>query len=163
MQRRVRVGAAHGLLVGRNDVVVVIALPVVAHGAVLGDLGRILLGQKQLSVHGLCRPAQQLHSVHGLAHIAAAAGGNMRQGPIFSGQFRRLLAQLFQGDLQVSFYLSGFYRFKLKDSTAAKNGIVDVEIGVLRCGGNESNGTVLNVFQQGLLLLFIEILDFIKI
>ena len=38
VQRRVRVGAAHGLLVGRHDVVVVVALPIIAHGGAAGDL-----------------------------------------------------------------------------------------------------------------------------
>ena len=38
VERRIRIGAAHGFLVSRHDIIVVIAVPVVPHGSAAGDL-----------------------------------------------------------------------------------------------------------------------------
>ena len=55
MHRRVRVGAPHRLLIGGDDVVVLVAVPVVAHGALLGQLLGVLKRYQALAVLGVRR------------------------------------------------------------------------------------------------------------
>ena len=67
----VGVGTAHGLLVGRHDVVVVVAVPVVPHGRAAGDLlyhleGDVLSG----FVHG-GRRHHEIETAQRLAQVAA--------------------------------------------------------------------------------------------
>ena len=87
----------------------------------------------------------------------------MRQGALLGGQAGILLPQLFQRRGKVFLHLCRFHGFKLKYRTAAENGVVDVEIRVFGGRGNEGNGAVLDVFQQCLLLFFIQVLDLIQI
>ena len=70
MQCRVRVGATHGLLVGRNDVVVVIALPVVAHGGAAGDLPDHIQSNALFSIFHRCRRDCKVQTAQRLAQIA---------------------------------------------------------------------------------------------
>ena len=55
------------------------------------------------------------------------------------------------------------YRLKLEYGTAAQQCSVNVKIGVFGRGGNKGYTAVFGVFEQGLLLLFVEILYFVKI
>ena len=76
----VGVGAAHGLLVGRHDVVVVVAVPVVPHGRAAGDLlyhleGDVLSG----SVHG-GRRHHEIETAQRLAQVAARTLGEVGAG-----------------------------------------------------------------------------------
>ena len=52
---------------------------------------------------------------------------------------------------------------ELKHRGAAENGVKHAEIGVFRGGGDEGDPPVLDKFQQGLLLFFVEILDLVQI
>ena len=52
---------------------------------------------------------------------------------------------------------------ELKNGAARKDGVVDVKIGVFRGGGDEGDAAVLDKLQQGLLLLFVKILDLVQI
>ena len=54
-------------------------------------------------------------------------------------------------------------RFELKDGGAGEDGIENGEVGVLRGGSDDGDLAVLHELQQGLLLLFIEILDLIQV
>ena len=142
----------------------VVPLPVVAHGAVLGDLGRILLGQKQLSVHGPGRPAQQLHSVHGLAHIAAAAHGDGHGHSLLPAQGQdALLPHNAQGPFHRRDGLLRRQGFEFKHRAPGEQGVVYIKIRILRGGGHQGDLAVFHVLQQALLLLFVEILYLIQV
>lgn len=72
VHRRIRIRATDGFLQRRQQVVVLIPLPVISHGAALGQHLCILRRQEQPSVPGLGGLIQQLHSVDSLADIPAA-------------------------------------------------------------------------------------------
>ncbi len=55
------------------------------------------------------------------------------------------------------------YRLELEYRGAADYGVIDVKIRILRCGGDKSYLSVFDVFQQGLLLLFVEVLYLVQI
>ena len=55
------------------------------------------------------------------------------------------------------------HRLEFKDGTAGQKCIVHVVIRILRGGGDQSDPSVLHVFQKGLLLLAVEVLDLIQI
>ena len=52
---------------------------------------------------------------------------------------------------------------EFKDRAAAQDRIKNIEIGILRRGGNQRDLAVFNVLQQGLLLLFVEGLDLVEV
>ena len=52
---------------------------------------------------------------------------------------------------------------EFKDGRSAQNGIEYIKIGILRRGGNQRDLPVFDILQQGLLLLFIEGLNFVQI
>ena len=55
------------------------------------------------------------------------------------------------------------YGLKLKYGAAAQQCSVNVKIGVFGRGGNKGYTAVFGVFEEGLLLLFVKILYFVKI
>ncbi len=54
-------------------------------------------------------------------------------------------------------------RLKFKNRAAAEQSVINIEIGVFCGGSDEGNFSVFHKFQQRLLLLFVEILDFVQI
>ena len=59
---------------------------------------------------------------------------------------------------------AGFrYRTEFKDRGAGEKGTVNGNIRVFRSRGNQGDASILDVFQQGLLLLPVEILNFVQI
>ena len=164
VERRVRVAAPQGLHQGGGQVIHCVAAPVIAHGAALGHLLHIGKGQSQRPVPGLCRLTEELHRVDGLAHIAAAGGGNGAGHPLLPAE-RQGGAGLLDGKrpLHRDLHLLRLHGLELKDRGPGEEGAVDIEIGVLRGGGDEGQLTVLHEFQQGLLLLLVEVLDLIQV
>ena len=67
----------------RQQVIIVVSVPVGAEGAFLGDLFGVRQGQGELSVLRDSRGKQHLHRVHGLAQVAAAGGCDVFQRPVF--------------------------------------------------------------------------------
>ena len=61
------------------------------------------------------------------------------------------------------FHLLGRDGLELKNGGAAQNGVIDIKVGVLSSGGDEGDASVLDVFQKGLLLFFVEVLDLVQI
>ena len=164
MQRRVGVAAAHALLICRNNVIVLVAVAVVAHGAPLHQRADDLLcDDAPVAVALGCRHGQ-LHRVHRLAHVAAAADGYFFCAGLaqLNGDLLLLLQQTRRAKHR-PFDLLRLHRLEFKNRGAAENGVVDVKIRVLGGGGDQRDAAVFDVFEQGLLLLFIKILDLIQI
>ena len=141
-----------------------VAVPVVAHGAALGDLGGVLLRQIQLALFRHRRLTQQLHGVDGLADVAAAGRGDLERHVLLPVQGE--LAPLFfnaQCPQDRRLRLFRCHRLEFKHRAAGQQGAVHVKIGILRGGGDQRQLAVLHEFQQALLLLFIEILNLIQI
>ena len=90
MERCIRVGAAHGFLVSRHDIIVVIAVPVVPHGSAAGDL----LDHIQRDVFSLRFGSRRRHcnikATQCLAQIAARALGKIGTGIILHPDGRTL-------------------------------------------------------------------------
>ena len=61
------------------------------------------------------------------------------------------------------FDIGRFHRFKFKNGRTAEYGTVNIKIRVLSGGGDQGDPPVFDMLQQGLLLLFIEILDLVEI
>ena len=164
MEGRVRVTSPEGLHQGGGQVIHGVAAPVIAHGAALGHLLHVGEGEAQLPIPGHCRLAEKLHSVDGLPDVAAAGRGNGGGDPLLptEGQGGPPLLDG-QGPLHGDLDLPWLHRLELEDRGPGEEGAVDVEIGVLRGGGDESQLAILHELQQGLLLLLVEVLDLIEV
>ena len=164
MQRRVRVAAPEGLHQGGGHVIHGVSALVIAHGAALGHLLGVGDGEDQGPVLHLGGLIEQLHRVHGLPHVPTAGVGNVVGHSLLPPQGERaLLPHQTQGPLHGGADLIGGDGLELKDRAPAEEGGVDVEIGVLRGGGDEGDGPVLHKLQEGLLLLLVEVLDLVQV
>ena len=161
---RVRVRAADGFLQGRQQVIVVIPIPVSPHGALLGDGFRVRQRQGQNAVLWLSGGEQYLHRVHGLAQIAAAGHGNVLQSTFLRFRLQRG-AVLHKGNRPAHRLQRRFRRnlLELKHGGAAQNGVEHIEIGIFRGGGNQGDFSVFDVLQKRLLLLFVEGLNLVQV
>ena len=149
---------------GREQVIIVVPIPVRPQGAFLGDGFHICQRQGQRPILGLSRGEEDLHGVHGLAQVTAAGGGDVFQRPFLRLGFQsgavfhegNCPAHRFQCRLRTDL-------LELKHGGAAENGVEYVKIGIFRGGGDESDLAVFNVLQQGLLLLFVEGLNLVQV
>ncbi len=164
VQPCVWVTASDGLLQSGQDVIVVVSVPIIAEGRLLSHQFGVLQGHRHHAVHLLASGTEQLRPVDGLAHIAAAGGGQVIPHIIrcLDGHAVALLQQP-EGTVYRRSNLLGRDRFELKDGGAGEDGIENGEVGVLRGGSDDGDLAVLHELQQGLLLLFIEILDLIQV
>ena len=164
MQRRVRVRAAQRLHQRRQRVIVLVAVAVIAHRAALGDGFRIVEAYEHLvAVRSGCRK-QQLDRVERLAHIAAAGPAY----PLHDARLklRRFTLALGEDGKRAHNGRLGLLRrngLELEHRRAAEDSAEHAEIGVFRRRGDERDAPVLDKLQQRLLLLFVEILDLVKI
>ena len=149
---------------GGQQIVVLVPLPVVAHGAALGRLLGVLGGDAQAAVHRPGGLVQQLHGVDGLAHVAAAPGGNEARHLRLPGQGQgAAAADDVQGPLHGGQRLLRRQGLELKHRAAGQQGVVYIEIRVLRGRGDQGDLAVFHELQQALLLLFVEILDLVQV
>ena len=117
-----------------------------------------------LAVNAVRRDCRKLEGVHRLSHVAAAACRNFCGTAVLEGDFDiLLLREQFSGADHGALNLLRLDGLELKNRRAAENRVVDVEIRVLGGRGNQGDAAVLYVFEQGLLLLFIEVLYLVEI
>ena len=142
----------------------VVPIPVCPHGAFLGHGYGIGHSQRQRIPLGHGCGEQDLNGVHGFAQIAAAGPCNIVKNPILRHGFQTG-ALFHKGDRP----LHRFQRrllgdlLELEHRRPAQNGVEHIKIGIFRGGSNEGNLSVFDVFQKGLLLLFIKGLNLIQI
>ena len=155
VQRGVRVGAAERLHQGREVVIVVIACAVVAHGRDLRELRRVGKRQVDRAVRLPSGGEEQLDGVGRFAEVAAAGLCDaLERAVLADGSDAVLFFEKVNGTPDA---LEGFLRrdgLELKDRGAGEDRVVDIEIGIFCCGGDERDLAVFDVFQQRLLLLF---------
>ena len=153
VQRGVRVGAAERLHQGREVVIVVIARAVVAHGRDLRELRRVGKRQVDRAVRLPSGGEEQLDGVGRFAEVAAAGLCDALERAVFAdGSDAVLFFEKVNGTPDA---LEGFLRrdgLELKDRGAGEDCVVDIEIGIFRCGGDERDLAVFDVFQQRLLM-----------
>ena len=160
----VRVAPPEGLHEGGGHVVHGVAPPVVAHGAALTDLLRVGEGHAQGALLAPGGLVEELHRVHGLAHVPAAGVGDVPGHGLLPDEGQGALRfHQGQGPLHGGQDLGGGDGFELEHCAPAEKGRVDVEVGVLSGGGDEGDGPVLHKLQQGLLLLLVEVLDLVQV
>ena len=164
MQRRVRVGAAHRLLVSRNDVIVIVPVFIVPHSSAAGDLfdhfqgDMLALCLLRRGRHGKIEAAQRL------AQVTARALGEIGTGlGIHRDRHALRLRELFQRVVQPLLHIRRRQGFELEHRAAGQQRIIDVKIRVLGRGGDEGHAAVLDALQQALLLLFVQVLDLVQI
>ena len=164
MERRVRVGATHGFLVSRYDVVVVIAVPVVPHGRPLCHLLDHLKGDALAVFCNRGRRNRKVQTAQRLAQVAARTLCQILAGIFFQNDILPLGFRKFgDGIVQPALHIRCRQRFEFKYRAAGQQCIIDVKIRVFRSRGNEGDCAVFNTFQQALLLLFVQVLDLIQI
>ena len=134
VQCRVRVRAAQGLHQGAERVVVLVALPVVAHGAERRGSVRVRESERDAPVAAGRGREEQLHAVYSLADVPAAACGKALR-------HTRLAVVLYALQLGGGVHRSPHRRqdvirghgLELKHRAPAQKRVVDVEVGVLGC------------------------------
>ena len=167
MERGVRVGAPHGLLVGGNDVVVVVSGAVVAHGGLRRDLldeRRPDRHDRRVALPGTGGHGTQLDRGDGLPYIATGSLGN---GVCHVLRYvigdAVLLADHAERPLDGRYDVLRGDALELEDRAAGDDGVVDVEVGVLGGGGDHRDVAALEVFEQALLLFLVEVLDLVEV
>ena len=164
VQRRVRIGAAQRFHQRGDNVVVLVALAVVAHGAPLRHGARVVRREHDLPLNARRGGEQKLHGVERLAHVAAAALRHERHDLVRAVGLDALpLGEQPHGPAHRALHVARGDRLELKHRAAREDGVVYIEVRVLRCGRNERDRAVLDKLQQALLLLFIEVLDLVEI
>ena len=142
----------------------VVARTVIVHGAALRDV----LGIRAQKVDGIPlsrrRRKEQLDRIERLAHIAAADRRDIpRRARLDVCRDVFPCAENGHRAQHGLFHLGGRHLLELKHRAAREDGVVYIEVRVLRCGRNERDRAVLDKLQQALLLLFIEVLDLVEI
>ena len=164
VQCSVRVRAAHGFLIGGNDVIVVIAQLVIPHGGAGGHLLDHVKRDGAAAVFdgGCCDGKFQIADC--LAHVTASALGQIVKG-IFRNENRRLIfsAQPCGSAAQTGTNIVGGQRLEFKHRAAGQQGVIYIKVGILGGGGNQGDGTLLHTFQKALLLALVKILYLVKI
>ena len=164
MQCSVRVRAAHGFLIGGNDVIVVIAQFVIPHGGAGGHLLDHVKRDGAAAVFdgGCCDGKFQI--ADRLTHVAASALGQIVKG-IFRNENRRLIlsAQPCGSAAQTGTNIVGGQRLEFKHRAAGQQGVIYIKVGIFRGGGNKGDSALLNTFQQALLLTLVKVLDLVQI
>ena len=164
MQRRVRVGAAHGFLIRRDNVVVVVPQLVIPHGGVLRHLPHHVKRDGARPVFRRGRGDGKFQIPQRLAHIPAGAFRQIVQR-VLRDEHRDLVlrAQPGGGVLQAHTHIGGGERLELKHCAAGQQRVVYIKIRILGGGGDQRDGALLHTFQKALLLALVEILDLIQI
>ncbi|MPM81606.1 hypothetical protein SDC9_128662 [bioreactor metagenome] len=164
MKPCVRVGTADGFLQGGEDIVMAVPVPVIPHGRALGHHRSVLHGDDQLSLPPFGRAGQQLQSVDRLAHVTAAGRCDMLKNAFLKDD--RGSHPLFhesRSPADGAKELPSAHRLEFKNGGPAQNRVIDVKVRVFRGGGDEGDLPIFHEFQQGLLLLLVEVLDFVQI
>ena len=116
----VRIGTTHGLLKGAHQVVVLVPVFVVAHGAFLGQLPGGFQGHLNMGAACVTGQRGKFHGVHGLAHVPAAMGGDVGTHPLLRQDGPALfLCQYSEGSLHGFLNLPALHRLELKHGRAA--------------------------------------------
>ena len=142
----------------------VVSLPVVPHGGALRHRLGIGQGDHQPLLLPPGGAEQQLHRVHGLAHIAPAGGGNVFPHAILAVHLRaQALPHEPDTPVDGGQHVGGLDGLEFKHGRPAEHRIIHVKIGVLRGGGDQGDLAILHKFQQRLLLLLVEVLNLVQI
>ena len=164
VQRRVWVGAAHRLLVGRDDVIVVVAELIIPHGRAHGDLLHHVQCDRAAAVFYGCSGDGKFQIAQRLAHIAARTLGQVFQRVVGNEHGRLVLGpEARSGAAQPGADVVGGQGFELKYRAAGQKRVIYIKVGILGGGGNQGDGTLLHTFQKALLLALVKILYLVKI
>ena len=156
---RVGIGPADALDKGRNDIVVHLAILVI-DGHVFLDGGRYRLVINDDGLLAGLGVNHQLQHIEELAGVTAAVTHQSLAFPHFHGlvlEENILVEGTVQKDLQILF-LQGF---EYKDLAAGQQGSNDLKRGVLGGCTHQHDGAVFNGSQKGVLLGFVETVDFV--
>ena len=141
-----------------------VPVPVIAHGALLGDCLRVLKAYMLFPVFLLRGVEEQLHTVHGLSDVAAAALGDILYNPVLKLILLLKVSGLYSdragdGDLGVP----GTDGLELEYRAPGEYSVENAEIGILCRGGDQGDTAVFDKLEQALLLFLVEVLDLIEI
>ena len=141
-----------------------VAQPIIAGAAFLGQLIHQLWGDPLFTVRHLGSKVAVFHRAQGLAHITAAPlcqGASHAVRQLCRGAV--LLLQQTEAPLHRGHHICRGDGFELKHRAPAEHCRINIKIRVLRGAGDQGDLAVFYVFQQGLLLAFVKILDLVQI
>ena len=142
----------------------VVAVPVVPHGGAAGDLLHHPEGDVLFPLVHRGRRHHEIEAAQRLAQIAPRALGEVGTGVLVHRHGLRLgRRELFQSVADAPLHIGGRERLELEHGAAGQQRIIDVKVGVLRRGGDEGDGAVLDALQEALLLLFVEVLYLVEV
>ena len=116
MHRRIGIRATHGFLISGNNIVMLVAVFIVAHCAFLSQSLCIFKRYQLFAVFRICRKHAKLNAVHRLSDIAARRRGNMRIYSVLNGIF---LSPVLSHKIKRSF--NGFFNFGRRNALEFKN------------------------------------------
>ena len=137
---------------------------VVPHGRALRHLLRVGHGEPDHAVFGPRGRVEEFDGVERLADIAAAGlrdvllHAGLRQDGHAVARF-----EIIERPADRALRLVLLHGLEFKHRRARQDSIIDIEIRIFRRGRDERDLAVFDVFQQRLLLLFVEILDLVEI
>ena len=141
-----------------------VPLSVVPHGAALRRVLCVLQCYVNHAVLPRRRREQQLHGIHRLAHVAAAALSDILRRPRFhDGLYALTLRYYVNRTPHRGHDLGGGYGLELEHGAAGEQRVIDVEKRVLGGGGDERDAAVLYELEEALLLLFVEVLYLVEV
>ena len=141
-----------------------IALTVISDRTFLHKLFNGFKSYNLFSVNFICCNHGKLNGIHSLANISSATRCYFLC--TFFGHFNirtALLGKKITCTVNRLFNLIRINRLKFKNSRTAQNCVIYIKIRIFGCWRNQRDTAVFNVFEQSLLLLFIKILNFVKI
>ena len=120
MQGSLGIGAAHGFLERGEDIIMLLPILIIPHGAALGQSLCLLQRDAAHAVFPGGRKKAQLHGVHCFAHIPAARQCNVFDNPLLEcGFFPAFLHQKIKAPLYSPFHLLWLHRTEFKYRTPA--------------------------------------------
>lgn len=142
MQRCIRVRAAQRFHESGENVIMVVTVAVIAHGAALSYRGGVLGGDDAALPRG---GEEKLDRVYRLAHVPAAGGGDAFGSTVLERE-RSLPPRVhyIHSAIDRLLHILGGDGLELKHRRSAENSVEHAEIGVLCCGGDERDAPVLN-------------------
>lgn len=160
----VRVGAAHGLDEGAHGVVVVIAVLIVAHGALLDALGGDVKGDVNAAVRvAVGGEDRELDGIQRRAGVAVCGVGEELTCVVVDPGMEGAdaLSRVREGAVDEGRDVLAGEWLQLEDAGAGDQCAVDLEVRVLGGRADEDDGAVLDEWEEVILLRLVKAVDLI--
>lgn len=155
--------AADGLDEGGDGVVVLVAIGVVEDGLLLNGFGGDGEVEDDGAIDGRGGENCKFERGEGFAGVAIGFFGEVVEGVVvgLDGHFSKAPFFVMNGAVEEGNEVGGGDGFELENLGAGDEGGVDVEVGIVGGGSDEADGAAFEVGEEGVLLGFVEAVDFV--